>query len=102
VVRRFLCPVYAVHFARINHHRCRPRLRLQLCQRFRPTYHAVLGKVLYPAQKPLALLGRIIKASSNSNDIVPGAFCGCGRHSRQPSGLAGSGSVSTCLRRRAG
>ena len=35
----------------------------------------VLG---YPTQKPLALLERIIKASSNENDIVLDAFCGCG------------------------
>jgi hypothetical protein len=32
----------------------------------------------YPTQKPLALLDRIIKASSNKNDIVLDAFCGCG------------------------
>ena len=32
----------------------------------------------YPTQKPLALLDRIIKASSNENDIVLDAFCGCG------------------------
>ena len=32
----------------------------------------------YPTQKPLALLDRIIKASSNPNDIVLDAFCGCG------------------------
>ena len=32
----------------------------------------------YPTQKPLALLDRIIKASSNDNDIVLDAFCGCG------------------------
>ncbi len=32
----------------------------------------------YPTQKPLALLERIIKASSNTNDIVLDAFCGCG------------------------
>ena len=32
----------------------------------------------YPTQKPLALLNRIIKASSNPNDIVLDAFCGCG------------------------
>jgi adenine-specific DNA-methyltransferase len=32
----------------------------------------------YPTQKPLALLERIIKASSNANDIVLDAFCGCG------------------------
>jgi DNA modification methylase len=32
----------------------------------------------YPTQKPLALLERIINASSNKNDIVLDAFCGCG------------------------
>ena len=32
----------------------------------------------YPTQKPLALLERIIKVSSNENDIVLDAFCGCG------------------------
>ncbi|MCL2745394.1 MAG: site-specific DNA-methyltransferase, partial [Planctomycetaceae bacterium] len=32
----------------------------------------------YPTQKPLALLERIIKASSNEGDLVLDAFCGCG------------------------
>jgi hypothetical protein len=32
----------------------------------------------YPTQKPLPLLERIIKTSSNRNDIVLDAFCGCG------------------------
>ena len=32
----------------------------------------------YPTQKPLALLERIIKASSNPGDLVLDAFCGCG------------------------
>jgi site-specific DNA-methyltransferase (adenine-specific) len=32
----------------------------------------------YPTQKPLALLERIINASSNPNDIVLDPFCGCG------------------------
>lgn len=32
----------------------------------------------YPTQKPLPLLERIISASSNPNDIVLDAFCGCG------------------------
>lgn len=31
----------------------------------------------YPTQKPLALLRRIIKASSNEGDIVLDPFCGC-------------------------
>lgn len=32
----------------------------------------------YPTQKPLALLERIIQASSNENDIILDPFCGCG------------------------
>lgn len=32
----------------------------------------------YPTQKPEALLERIIKASSNENDVVLDAYCGCG------------------------
>ena len=39
-----------------------------------------LGKehLPYPTQKPLTLLERIIKASSNEGDIVADFFCGCG------------------------
>ena len=36
--------------------------------------HERLG---YPTQKPLALLDRIIKASSNEGDVVFDPFCGC-------------------------
>jgi hypothetical protein len=32
----------------------------------------------YPTQKPLGLLDRIIRASTNEGDIVLDAFCGCG------------------------
>ena len=32
----------------------------------------------YPTQKPVALLDRIIKESTNKNDVVLDAFCGCG------------------------
>lgn len=32
----------------------------------------------YPTQKPLALLERIIEASSNTGDVVMDPFCGCG------------------------
>lgn len=32
----------------------------------------------YPTQKPLALLERVIKASSNPGDLVLDTFCGCG------------------------
>ena len=31
----------------------------------------------YPTQKPLVLLDRIIKASSNEGDVVLDPFCGC-------------------------
>ena len=34
-------------------------------------------RVGYPTQKPLALLDRIIRASSNEGDIVFDPFCGC-------------------------
>ena len=34
-------------------------------------------RVGYPTQKPLALLERIIKASSNEDDVVLDPFCGC-------------------------
>lgn len=37
--------------------------------------HESLG---YPTQKPLALLARIISASSNEGDVVLDPFCGCG------------------------
>ncbi len=32
----------------------------------------------YPTQKPEALLERILKSSSNENDVVLDAYCGCG------------------------
>ncbi len=32
----------------------------------------------YPTQKPLALMERIVKASSNEGDVILDAFCGCG------------------------
>ena len=41
----------------------------------RPNAKERLG---YPTQKPLALLERIIKASSDPGDIVLDPFCGCG------------------------
>ena len=34
-------------------------------------------RVGFPTQKPLALLERIIKASSNEGDVVFDPFCGC-------------------------
>lgn len=41
----------------------------------RGSQHEALG---YPTQKPEALLERIIKASSNSGEIILDPFCGCG------------------------
>lgn len=35
-------------------------------------------RIGYPTQKPLALLERILKASSNPGDLVLDPFCGCG------------------------
>jgi len=32
----------------------------------------------YPTQKPVALLERIVKASSNEGDVILDPFCGCG------------------------
>lgn len=40
----------------------------------------------YPTQKPLALLDRIIKASSNEGDIIFDPFCGCGTSIASASG----------------
>lgn len=40
--------------------------------------YTAIEKVGYPTQKPEALLERIIKASSNENDIVTDFFCGSG------------------------
>ena len=39
--------------------------------------YASKERVGYPTQKPLALLDRIIKASSNEGDLVFDPFCGC-------------------------
>jgi site-specific DNA-methyltransferase (adenine-specific) len=43
-----------------------------------PVNPASKEKLGYPTQKPLALLERIIKASSNEGDVVLDPFCGCG------------------------
>ncbi|HEY6644100.1 site-specific DNA-methyltransferase [Povalibacter sp.] len=41
--------------------------------------HGANSEVLgYPTQKPLALLERIIRASSSEGDVVLDPFCGCG------------------------
>lgn len=43
-----------------------------------PLSGAAAERLGYPTQKPVALLERIIKASSNPGDVVLDAFCGCG------------------------
>ncbi|UGY16384.1 restriction endonuclease [Bradyrhizobium septentrionale] len=35
-------------------------------------------KIGYPTQKPMGLLARIIRASTNEGDVVLDAYCGCG------------------------
>ena len=42
-----------------------------------PLSHAAKERTGYPTQKPLALLRRIIQASSNPGDLVLDPFCGC-------------------------
>ena len=42
-----------------------------------PVSSAAKERLGYPTQKPLALLERIIKASSNEGDTVLDPFCGC-------------------------
>jgi DNA modification methylase len=44
----------------------------------RPVISGSEERLGFPTQKPLELLERIVKASSNENDIVLDAFCGCG------------------------
>ena len=43
-----------------------------------PINSAAAERLGYPTQKPLALLERIISASSNEDDVVLDPFCGCG------------------------
>ncbi|MBP6965776.1 MAG: site-specific DNA-methyltransferase [Armatimonadetes bacterium] len=44
----------------------------------KPIHNIAAERMGYPTQKPLALLERIISASSNPGDIVFDPFCGCG------------------------
>ena len=43
----------------------------------RPINSAAAERIGYPTQKPLALLDRIIRASSNEGDMILDPFCGC-------------------------
>ncbi|MBX9740271.1 MAG: restriction endonuclease [Beijerinckiaceae bacterium] len=44
----------------------------------RPIHNLSDERLGYPTQKPVALLERILKASSNEGDLVLDPFCGCG------------------------
>jgi len=44
----------------------------------RPINSQAQERLGYPTQKPVALLERILNASSNPNDVVLDPFCGCG------------------------
>lgn len=44
----------------------------------RPLTSSSKERMGYPTQKPEALLERVIRASSNENDMVLDAYCGCG------------------------
>lgn len=44
----------------------------------RPINSMAAERLGYPTQKPLALLERILEASSNPGDVVLDPFCGCG------------------------
>jgi DNA modification methylase len=43
-----------------------------------PLHNLAEERLGYPTQKPLALLERIVKASSNEGDVIFDPFCGCG------------------------
>ena len=45
--------------------------------KFSPVGRIHNARIGYPTQKPLALLDRIIKASSKEGDVVFDPFCGC-------------------------
>ena len=56
-----------------------PGIKLQSLWEDIPPIGSQAGERLgYPTQKPLALLERIIAASSNEKDLVLDPFCGCG------------------------
>ena len=55
-----------------------PGVLLQdICADIKPIGSQAKERTGYPTQKPLALLERIIKASSNEGDMVFDPFCGC-------------------------
>ena len=44
----------------------------------RPIHNLSSQRLGYPTQKPMALLDRIIRSSTNEGDVVFDPFCGCG------------------------
>lgn len=51
---------------------------LDVMSDIQPLNNVAKERLGYPTQKPLALLERIIAASSNEGDVVLDPFCGCG------------------------
>lgn len=49
-----------------------------LCDGIPPINSQAQERLGYPTQKPVALLERILSASSNEGDVVLDPFCGCG------------------------
>jgi DNA modification methylase len=67
----------------------RPRVKRYLDEMRRPAVHCIwtdippinsqaAERLGYPTQKPVALLERIIRASSSPGDVILDPFCGCG------------------------
>jgi DNA modification methylase len=44
----------------------------------KPVISGSYERIGYPTQKPLALLERIVRSSSDEGDVILDAFCGCG------------------------
>jgi site-specific DNA-methyltransferase (adenine-specific) len=61
----------------------------------RPVQSQAAERLGYPTQKPLALLERIIAASSNPGDLILDPFCGCGTAVTAAQKLGRPGSAST-------
>ncbi len=49
-----------------------------ICPDIPPLQASATERLGYPTQKPLELLERIVRASSNPGDIILDPFCGCG------------------------
>jgi hypothetical protein len=89
VYRRTGMPVYKRYLDEM------PGVPLQTFWGDIPPVHATGKERLgFPTQKPLALMERIVRASSNEGDVVLDAFCGCGttleaaaKHKRRWTGI---------------